>query len=192
MKNTSVRKITGVAILLAIEIVLQTIGNFIPGEITVNLSLIPIAIGAMVYGPFAGAFLGLCNGAMVFAAPDTQAFFFNNAPIGTVITCFTKTTIAGAISGLIFKAFKGKHTYGASIISSLLIPIINTGLFLVFCFTILRPAYNADETGQYIATAVFTLPLLINFLIEFVSMVALIPAILKIYKIMTRTDKHAL
>ena len=192
MKNTSVRKITGVAILLALEIVLQTIGNLIPGEITVNLSLIPIALGAIVYGPVAGAFLGLCNGAMVLAAPDTLSFFWPSTPIGTLVTCLVKCTLAGAISGLVFKLFKGKHLYAGCLISSLLIPIINTGLFLVFCFTILRPAYDANELGQNIATTIFTIPLLINFVIEFGSMLFLTPAILKIYKIMTRTDKHAL
>ena len=62
MKNDQVRKITGVAILLAIEIVLQAIGNYItPSAVSINLSLIPVALGAILFGPLSGAFLGLMN-----------------------------------------------------------------------------------------------------------------------------------
>ena len=63
MKNDSVKKMTGTAILLAIEIVFQVIGNYItfPGGVSINLSLIPVALGAILFGPLSGAFLGLMN-----------------------------------------------------------------------------------------------------------------------------------
>ena len=193
MKNTNVRRITGVAILLAVLIVLQTIGNYLaPLGISVNLALIPIAVGALVYGPLAGAFLGLCNGAMVLAAPSTISTFYNYAPIGTVFTCLLKCTIAGLVSGLIFKLMKEKHLKTGAIISSVLIPVINTGLYVTFCLTIMRKAVEQWSTGGNIISGIFSIPLLINFVIELALMVALTPAIIKIYKIMTRTDKHAL
>ena len=81
-----VKKITGAAVLLAIEIVFQTIGNYISlGPISINLSLIPIALGAILYGPFVGAILGFVNGLVVLFAPSTQAIFMAYAPLGTVI-----------------------------------------------------------------------------------------------------------
>jgi len=193
MKNTSVRRITGVAILLAVEIVLQTLGNYIaPFGVSINLALVPIAVAAIVYGPIAAGFLGLCNGAMVLASPYTISTFFNYAPIGTVITCLVKCTVASVVAGLVFKLMKQKHFKSGVVVSSLLIPVINTGLYITFCFTIMRPAINAMPSGQNAIAAVFSIPLLINFLFEFVSMAALTPGIIKIYKIMTRTDKHAL
>lgn len=193
MKNTSVRKITGVAILLAVEIVLQTLGNYIAiFGISINLALVPIAVGAVVYGPLAGAFLGLCNGGMVLASPSTQAMYFQYSPIGTVFTCLLKATIAGAVSGLIFMAMKKNHSKAGGIISSILVPIINTGLFVVFCFTIMRAAIDAQANGQNIIAVVFSIPVFANFAFELGSMILLSPAIVKIYKIMTRTDKHAL
>lgn len=192
MKNTSVRRITGVAILLAALIVLQTIGNYIPFQIAPNLALIPIAVGALVYGPVAGAFLGLCNGAMVLAAPSTISTFYNYAPIGTVFTCLLKCTIAGLIAGLVFNLLKKNHLKVGSVLSSVLIPVFNTGLYITFCFTIMRNAIDANAQGQNIVSVIFSIPLLINFVIELALMVALTPAIIKIYKIMTRTDTHAL
>ena len=130
-----VKKITGVAVLLAIEIVLQTIGNFITlGPISINLSLIPIALGAILYGPLAGALLGFINGLLVLFAPSTQAIFMAYAPLGTVITCLFKCTIAGFISGLVYKLIAKKNSLVATIIASLLVPIINTGLFIVGCY----------------------------------------------------------
>ena len=193
MKNTNVRRITGVAILLAVEIVLQTLGNYIAVfGISINLALVPIAVGAIVYGPLAGAFLGLCNGAMVLASPSTQAMYFQYAPVGTVFTCLLKATIAGAVSGLIFMFMKKNHSKAGGVISSVVVPIINTGLFIVFCFTIMRPAINAQASGQNIISVVFSVPVFANFAFELGSMILLSPAIVKIYKIMTRTDKHAL
>ena len=193
MKNTNVRKITGVAILLAVEIVLQTLGNYIAVfGISINLALVPIAVGAIVYGPLAGAFLGLCNGAMVLASPSTQALYFQYSPLGTVATCLLKATIAGLVSGLVFKAMKNKHVRVGGIISSVMVPIINTGLFIAFCFTFMRAAIDAQASGQNIITVVFSVPVFANFGFELGSMILLSPAIVKIYKIMTRTDKHAL
>ena len=130
MKNTNVRRITGIAILLAIEIVLQTLGNYIAVfGISINLALVPIAVGAIVYGPIADAFLGLCNGAMVLASPSTQALYFQYSPVGTVFTCLLKATLAGAVSGLIFMAMKKNHSRAGGIISSVIVPILNTALF---------------------------------------------------------------
>ena len=193
MKNTSVRKITGVAILLALLIVLQTLGNYIAVfGISINLALVPIAVGAIVYGPLAGAFLGLCNGAIILASPSTQAMYFQYSPVGTVFTCLLKATIAGLVAGLIFKAMKKNHSIAGGIISAVLVPIINTGLFLTFCFTIMRAAIDAQAAGQTAISVVFSVPVFANFAFELGSMIVLSPAIIKIYKIMTRTDKHAL
>ena len=130
MKRSSADRITGVAILLALEIVLQTIAFLVRlGPVSLNLALIPIAIAAIVYGPVAGAFIGLCNGAIVLIDPSTQAVFLNVAPLGTILTCLLKCTIAGFISGLVFKIISKKNRTVGAIIASILVPVVNTGLF---------------------------------------------------------------
>mgnify|MGYP003309548190 CR=1 FL=1 len=190
MKNIKVRTITGVAILLAIEIIFQTLGNLIViGPVNINLSLIPIAIAAIVYGPIAGGFLGLANGIHVIL---TDGFFMPIAPGGTVLVCLLKCTIAGIVAGLIFRLFAKKNVVLGSIVASLLIPVINTGLFSAGAFTVLRPAIDANYSGPDVMRYVFLGLIGWNFVLEFTVTTALAPAITKIMKIMTRTDKHAL
>lgn len=195
MKNTSTRTITGVAILLAIEIIFQVIGNFVafPGGINLNLALIPIAIGAIVYGPLAGAFIGFMNGLLVLFSPSTQSFFMVNAPLGTVITCLSKGILAGLISGFVYKAISKKNTSIGSIVASLLVPIINTGIFALCAFTVLLPAIRANNSNSESLWKFIFLTLIgFNFIFEFLVTAVLTPAITKIMKIMTRSDKHAL
>lgn len=193
MKNISVRRITGVGILLAIELILQLIGNFLAiGPVSINLSLIPIAVAAIVYGPIAGAFLGLANGAFVLFAPSTQ-IFWQTSPWGTPIVCLFKCTLAGLISGLVYKLIARKNPNVGAMIASILVPIINTGLFSVGCFTLISPTI-AVLNGDGIPTVTYVFILLIgwNFIFELGTMILLSPAINKIRIIMTRSDKHAL
>lgn len=195
MKNTDVRKITGIAILMAIDIILQTIGNFItlPGGLAINLSLIPIALGAIVYGPFGGALVGLTNGVMVLLAPSTQAIFMPYAPFATVITCLLKTTVAGLLSGLVYKAISKKNTLVASIVASILVPLVNTALFALASFTIISEAIKIlNESSMNVMRYVFLIMIGWNFVIEFAITSVLTPSIDKLRKIMTRSNKHAL
>ena len=189
MKNTSVRKITGVAILLAIEMVFQALAPLIPTQVNINLSLIPIAVGAIVYGPLAGAFLGLGNGIFVIL---TDGFFMPFAPWGTILVCVLKCTIAGLVAGLVFKLISKKNRVVASVVASLLIPIINTGIFAAGCFTVLKPAIDYHYSNPDVVRYVFLALIGWNFIFEFSVTTALAPTITKIMKIMTRTDKHAL
>ena len=130
--------ITSTGILLALEIVFQIIGNYVSlGPVSINLSLIPIAAGAILYGPLVGGFLGLCNGILVILAPATLSIFMSISVWGTLLTCLLKCTIAGVVAGLVFKLFKTHKVIGG-VVASFLVPIINTGLFCVSCLTIFR------------------------------------------------------
>ena len=183
MKNDSIKKITGVAILLAIEIVFQVIGNLItlPGGISINLSLIPIALGAILFGPLAGAFLGFMNGILVLFAPATQSLFFVYAPIGTIITCLSKCTIAGLIAGFIFKWINKKNFLLAAIIASILVPIINTGIFALCALSIILKAIdNMNVNGVNMFRFLFLILITWNFVLEISITTILSPVISKI------------
>ena len=59
MRNEKIKKMVGIALLMAVVVVLQLLGSFIKlGPVEVSLVLLPIVIGAAVYGPTAGAILG--------------------------------------------------------------------------------------------------------------------------------------
>lgn len=105
-KFFTVKTIAGLGVLTAMVVVLQLLSNYVQfGPVSITLALFPIAVGAMLYGPFGGLFLGLVDGAIVLSAPSTISFFFAYSPFGTIAVCLLKTGIAGFVAGLIFKLY---------------------------------------------------------------------------------------
>ena len=53
MNNAKIKRMAGIALLMALVIVLQFVGGMIPpvGGFSISLVLIPIVLGAAVYGP---------------------------------------------------------------------------------------------------------------------------------------------
>ena len=141
MIHDKTRKITGTAILMAIVVVLQLLGSFIKfGPFSISLVLVPIAIGAILFGPLSGFILGLTFGIVVLLSGDAAAFLAVNIP-GTIITVLTKGSLAGLLSGIAYKLIHNKKI--GSFVAGLLCPIINTGLFLVGCLLFFMPTINA-------------------------------------------------
>ena len=173
-----IQKITGISILMTLAIVLTFISNYVPaGMVNINLTLVVIVIGACIYGPLAGLLLGVINGIITLIAPATLAVFFPLHPLLTILLCIVKTGVAGLVSGLLFKLFKSiKKEFIGTIVSSIVVPIINTGLFIIGVLLFFLDVYGD-------ATTLITLVLSVNFLIEFISIVVLSPAIYRIIKV---------
>lgn len=172
-----VRKIVGTGILSAIVIALTFFSNYISfGPVSITLALIPIVIGAVIYGPITGLFLGLVNGAIVLLAPSTGIFISHNLGI-TIVLCLTKTGVAGLIAGLLPLLMK-KHEKVAVITSSILVPIINTGIFILFCLGFFMDIFP-EPTPSYLIMSVIG----INFIIEFAVNAILSPTIYYIVNI---------
>ena len=148
MKNPfTVRNIPYIAILASIEIILQFIGNSIAfGPVSINLSLIPMALGAILFGPWCGLFLGLLNSIFVLMAPSTMRFY-NVSVVGTIVTVLVKSSAAGFIGGLLYMVLK-KNNLSATIVTSLSLPVINTGLFVVGSLIFFREFLEAN-TGAF-------------------------------------------
>ena len=185
------KKITGAAVLSAVEIVMIVISNYITiGPVNMNLSLVPIAVGALLYGPLVGGFLGLINGAITLLSPSTIAVFMPISPIGTVLVCLLKTSLAGVVAGLSFKAFKSHQLLGA-FIASILVPIVNTGLFVGGSYIFFNSWLNAGAIG-YDNTFTFLLFAVMgwNFLIEVAISLVLSPTIYKIINIIKRRSSY--
>lgn len=93
--NENTKKIAGVGLLTAIVFVLQLIGGAIHlGPFSVSLVLIPIVVGAALYGKLSGAWLGLAFAVAVFISGDAAAFLTIN-PFGAVVTVLLKGVLAG-------------------------------------------------------------------------------------------------
>lgn len=149
--NTKTIVITG--LLLALEIVFQLIGNYLQiGPANINLSLVPVVIAGFIGGPISAAILGFFNGIMALLSPSTIGFFMPMSPVGTVIVCLLKCTIAGVVSSLVYHGFKklanGKFSlipaHIGTPIAAALVPIINTGLFIAGSFIFFRDWIFAD------------------------------------------------
>ena len=182
-KFFNTRMIATTGILLAIEILLQVLGNYIviPGGFaSLNFSLIIITLGAILYGPFIGGFLGLISGLMTLFAPTTMSYFFSVSPAGTVIACLLKTTVAGVVAGLVMIPFKKKEKVTSGAITvSILVPTINTGLFAIFCLCFFMQRLT-EINPENIASALFLGMIGFNYIFEILTTTIITPSLLKI------------
>ncbi len=182
-KFFNVRMITTTGILLAIEILVQILGNYIviPGGFAnLNFSLIIISIGAILYGPVVGGFLGLVSGVLTLFSPSTMSFFFSVSPVGTVLTCLLKTAVAGVAAGFLMKLFrKFDKELAGTIVVSILVPTINTGLFAIFCLLFFMDILKGINPTN-IAGALFISLIGFNYIFEVLTTVIITPSLYKI------------
>ena len=172
------KNIVGTAVLLAVEIVLQLLGGLIPTPVTINLSLLPITIGAIIFGPISGAFLGLISGVIVLLTPNTVTLFMAISPVGTVITCLTKTLLGGLFAGLAYIPFKEKQNKLVGIIlASIIVPVVNTFMFSIFTMIFFLDGLN--EMGFNIQNywMIFTAFIGFNFIFEIIANTVTSPTI---------------
>ena len=147
-KHIETRVLTGVAIFTAIVVVLQLLGSFVRfGPFSVSLVLIPIVVGAAMYGAGAGAWLGFVFGMAVLLSGDAAAFL-PISPLGTVVTVLAKGTLAGLCAGLVFRLLEKKNTYVAVVASAIVCPVVNTGVFLLGCFLFFMETISPWAAGS--------------------------------------------
>lgn len=180
------RKLTGIAIFTAIVVVLQLLGSFIRfGPFSISLVLIPIVVGAAMYGTAAGAWLGFIFGLVVLLSGDAAEFLGVNA-LGAIITVIAKGTLAGLCAGLVFRALAKTNTYVAVIASAIVCPVVNTGVFLLGCLLFFMETINGwaaeahfANAGAYMIVGLVGL----NFVFELLVNVILSPVIVRIISI---------
>ena len=186
-KNTNTQKIVGLGLFTAIVVVLQLLGSFIKfGTFSVSLVLVPVVIGAALYGATAGAWLGFVFGVVVLLSGDAAAFLGVNA-LGTVLTVLAKGMLAGYVSGLVYKAFESKNRTLAVALAAVACPVVNTGVFLIGCLLFFVETIGgwADamgfgaNVGQYMIIGLVGA----NFLFELLFNVVLSPVIVRLIRI---------
>ncbi len=179
MNTTKIRRMVGVAILAAIVVVLQSAGSFIRfGSVPVSLVLVPIVVGAAMYGPGAGAALGGVFSIVVLLLPDT-AFFYGISFAGTVVTVLVKGILAGWLSGLTFKALSSRNEWLAVILAAIVCPIVNTGLFALGSRLFFWSAYAEMGDGNAMMV-LLTVMIGFNFIAELVANMICAPVIVRI------------
>lgn len=184
MKNT--RTITGVAIFTAIVVVLQLLGSFIHfGAFSISLVLIPIVVGAALYGWLAGAWLGFVFGLVVLLSGDAALFWAFSVP-GTILTVLLKGILAGACAGLVYRAIAKWKSDVAAIIAAIVCPVVNTGIFFLGCLAFFLNDISAMAAGSDYPDALKYIIFMFiggNFLFELLFNIVLSPVIMRLIKL---------
>ncbi len=182
--NSNTKKIVGIGLFTAIVVVLQLLGGGIRigAMFSVSLVLVPIVVGAAVYGWQAGAWLGFAFGMTVLLTGDAAAFMVID-PLATVLVVLVKGSLCGLAAGLIYAAIKKHSKFWAVILAAVACPITNTGIFLLGCqfFFLETVSQWATQMGYASAGAYMFLGLAgINFLLEFAVNILLAPVITRL------------
>ncbi|MBQ3596677.1 MAG: ECF transporter S component [Clostridia bacterium] len=187
----SARRVTWLAILLALVIVMQTFGGAINiGAVQLNFTLIPIVLGAILLGPIAGLILGLACGVVVLmqvmmGLVPFYTLIWTHTPVVAALTCLLKTSIAGLLAGLIYKLLVSKNPYVAIFVASAVVPVVNTGLFIVGCVgmwdAIITIAGGSSVFGFIVVSLVG-----FNFFFELAVNLIVAPALHKVIKLVDK------
>lgn len=185
MNSEKIHKMVGTGVLTAVVIVvyLLTMGISV-GPFNITFALIPIVVGAALYGWATGGWLGLVFGAMVLFTGGANAFLVINVP-GTIITVLVKGAAAGLVPGLIYSALE-KNRWAATICAAAAAPIVNTGIFLLGCLAFFMGTINEWAAGAGIENAgvyMVTVFVGVNFLVELGANLLLSSVIVRIVDI---------
>lgn len=214
--NSKTKKIVGIGLFTAIVLVLQFLGGSIRlGMFSISLVLVPIVVGAAVYGWQAGAWLGFVFGVAVLLSGDAAPFLAVDV-FGTILTVLVKGTAAGLCTGLAYKAvlscinkysqgriqlmkkqyalgecceagvyeyISRNNKYLAVLISAIVCPVVNTGVFLLGCqvfFLETIAEWGAAAGFANVAGYMFLGLAGTNFLIELGTNLLLSPVIVRL------------
>lgn len=195
--RSSIEKLVGTALLAALVLLLQLFVVIPLGAYNITLTLVPIMIGAILYGPATGALLGGVFGLTVSyqvitgMAGALSTAMLQLTPVVTIAVCILKGVLAGFVAGLIYKPFARttKKTLGV-ILSAVSCPLINTGIFVAALFVFyydLMVQYAAENAFAGAVAFVFIGIVGLNFVVEFVINVLLIPLVLRLMTILKVT-----
>lgn len=185
--KTNTQKLVGVGLFTAIVVVLQLLGAFVHfGVFSISLVLVPVVIGAALYGAASGAWLGFVFGMAVLISGDAAAFLPINA-LGTILTVLAKGTLAGLASGLVYKAVEHKSRTAAVAAAAVVCPVVNTGVFLVGCLLFFMETITgwAEASGFGANVGEYMILGLVggNFIFELLFNVVLSPVIVRLIRI---------
>jgi uncharacterized membrane protein len=182
-QNKGIMRMVGIAFMMALVVVMQSISGMIPpiGGFSISLVLIPIVLGAAVFGPGAGALLGATFGAIVYincvtGADPGGAMVFQASPVLCFLVVMGKGTLAGLAAGAVYKMLKGKNSYLAMLLAAIVCPVVNTGVFVASMFLFFIDVLAAWAGGSNIVGYVLTGLILANFVPELVINVVFSPA----------------
>ncbi len=178
-----VKRMAGIALLMALVVVLQFVSGMIPsiGGFNLSLVLIPVVMGAAVFGPGAGAILGGTFGVIVYincvnGLDAGGAMVFQASPILCFLVVMGKGILAGTAAGYVYRLLKNRNGYIAMLCAAIVCPVVNTGIFVICMMTFFKDVLTVWAGGGEIIAYVLTGLVLANFVPEMIINVAFSPA----------------
>lgn len=191
--KSGVYRLTGLAILTAVIIALQVFTTFVKfGPFSITLALIPMVVGAAMYGIGAGAYLGAVLGMVVTimsaTGGDLGGFMVWSAnPLMCTVMCVAKTGVAGLCAGAVYKALSKTNKYLATILAAVVSPIVNTGIFIVMMLIFFRELLASWAGGSDLLTYIIIGLTGVNFLVELGVNIVLSPIAVRIIDAVKRS-----
>ena len=184
--NNKTKNMVGIGLFTAIVMVLQFLGGGIKfGVFSISLVLVPIVVGAALYGWRAGAILGFAFGTAVLLSGDAAAFLVVD-PLGTVLVVLVKGAACGFMAGLVYQLLQKVNKILAVVAAAVIAPVVNTGVFLLGCqiffletVTEWGMALGFENVGAYMFLGLAG----VNFLIELAVNLILAPVIVRLIKL---------
>lgn len=168
MRNLKIVKMVQMAILIAIVLIMSftPLGYFKTAGLEISLLAIPVAIGAMVIGPVAGAVLGgvfgLTSFYQCFGISAFGAALLNINPFLTFLVCVPTRILMGYLTGVLFKLFikidKSNTVcyFAGGLMAALLNTVFFVGtLFLCFWSTDFIQGLNAGGANVFVFMVTF-------------------------------------
>lgn len=126
------------ALLIAVILIMAftPIGYIKTFGLEITLIVVPVAVGAIVLGPAAGAILGgvfgITSFIQCFGMSAFGAMLLSINPAATFVVCFVSRLLMGWLTGLIFQGLKKTNSLkkAAVFIANLCCPLLNTLLFM--------------------------------------------------------------
>lgn len=163
------KKLTLLAILTVLTIILQFLPiKFLTFQIA--LFLFPVIIAGAVLGIVEAGFLGLVSAIVILLNGDA-AFFLQFNAWSTVFTIITRCVLAGVAAAWVYKLTSKKWKYASVVLSGIVAPVVNTGVFILSAFVFFKPLIESLGTTGFWPVLISLIG--INFLIELVAYLVL-------------------
>ncbi len=148
LNMTELSLLTAIIFLMAFT----PLGYLRTGAVEITFIVVPVAVGAVLLGVKAGAFLGFVFGLTSFIQCFGMSAFgtmlFSVKPLATAFCCIVPRIMVGIVPALVYRALKDRVKRKAAVtaLSCVLAPITNTVLYLG-CMVLFFQDYLSEAYG---------------------------------------------
>lgn len=188
-RKTDTFKLTFLGILSATVFVLQFFVKIPLGSFSISVSLALIVLAAVLYGYTGGALIGGVSGVAILLNGEA-ALFYTFSYFLTILVVLLKGIASGLAAAAVYKLLKKINTYVAIIVSAIVAPIVNTGIFFAGSITFFYNDIQAMAGGTNVVIYVLVIFIGLNFFVELIANVVLAPVITRLIQMIPSTQKR--